>query len=585
MQFKKRSIFALLTTSLLAAFCAWAIFGSHAILGGVYTLPGHTPLALGESQLLRHSDPAQTQRIIVSLQLRDEAELDKLIEEQNDPASPNYQKFLTPDEFNKRFAPEQADVDAVTDFLKNKGLTVVEVTPNRTLVVAEGTVEQLENAFKVTINDYRLQHAGMVRQFSSNADDPKVPGNLKSVVQSVIGLNTLARYESRLKKAPLGPESMVRSGNAQQLPAGLSPQELATVYDFPNENNKNATRKLTGKGRTVAIATAEGYNRADVDEFWKTYGITRSGALTDIDIGGTVTTVNEETTLDLEQLGAQAPGADILMYKGVDPAFTTFTLVFNRIVTDNKADAMSVSWGLCEKWTGARQMKTEHGIFKQAAAQGIALFAASGDDGAYDCRGEKKVDYQVDYPSADPYVTAVGGTRMTSFDGKRLSERAWTGSGGGKSTEWKRQSWQKGPGVPGGDERVSADVSLNADPWTGYAIYYEGNWISAGGTSISAPNWTALWILASEAAGKRIGQASPMLYRAGNSGDYGKLFHDITAGDNGDFRGPGYPSGTGWDHPTGWGVPNGTALVDWIKGSVAAKPADPAQPALPQDKP
>src|SRR5262249_10018947 len=155
--------------------------------------------------------------------------------------------------------------------------------------------------------------------------------------------------------------------------------------------------------------------------------------------------------------------------------FTTFTKVFNKIVTDDKADVMSVSWGLCEMNTGKRQMKTENNIFKQGAAQGIAMFAAAGDDGAYDCKPPKEddadkdkdatkappktPDLAVDYPSSDPFIIAVGGTTLYGWDGKRSSESAWYGTGGGISDEWPRQSWQHGPGVPNSDNRPSSDVS------------------------------------------------------------------------------------------------------------------------------
>ncbi|MBZ0189465.1 MAG: S53 family peptidase, partial [Candidatus Obscuribacterales bacterium] len=260
-------------------------------------------------------------------------------------------------------------------------------------------------------------------------------------------------------------------------------------------------------------------------------------------------------------------------YMSVDPKFVNFTLTFNKIVTDDKADVMSISWGLCEDFTGSRQMKAEHNIFKQAAAQGIAIFAASGDDGAYDCPMEPELDddgkpktppLAVDYPSSDPYVTAVGGTTLFDAQGKRSLEWAWHGSGGGNSKQWKRPSWQSGPGVPTGTMRSTSDVSLNADPMTGYAFYIEGKWIVLGGTSVAAPEWAALWTLIDEAAGKRIGMPDEILYRAGASSEYGNIFYDIITGDNGDYRGPGYKAGSNWDHPTGWGVPKGQALKDWV---------------------
>lgn len=570
---RKKSGWALIVAT-AALLCFFLVPSTYNPFFNRVTLKGHTPPTVGQSELVGHSDPNAVQTVVIGLALRNEADLEKLIDEQDDPNSPNYQKYLTADEFKQSHSPEQADVDAVTDYLKTTGLTVVDVSDNRTLIEVEGTTEQFEKAFKVKLNRYRLQQAGAVGgrvEFVSNDADPSIPTNLQSIIVSVIGLNTGAQYESKMVRSPHVPVSAM-SMNSNATPYGVGPKDVANVYDFPNSNNRDATAKYSGAGRKVAIATAFTYNQADVDGYWKQYGITRTGTIKNIYIKGTATKANEETTLDLQQLGAQAPGADILMYMAKDAAFTKFTKVFNQIVVDNEADVVSVSWGMCEKWTGARQMKTEHNIFLQAAAQGQVIFAAAGDDGAYDCRGEKQVDYEVDYPSSDPYVTAVGGTQMRHSNGKRVSEEAWTGSGGGKSETWKRKSWQVGANIPAGDERVTSDVSMNADPWTPYAILFEGNWIASGGTSISAPNWAALWMLSNEASGKRIGSANARIYRMGNSASYGSLFFDVVKGDNGDGRGPGYATATGWDHPTGWGAPKATNILNWLVDDTSNRP-------------
>jgi|AGTN01.2.fsa_nt_gi Predicted protease len=558
-----------------------AILGPSSFLNyfGKATLSGNTPAAITHSQRVNHAEGTERMEIVVSLNLRDEAALNQLLQDMRDPASPQYRKFISASEFANRFAPANSDVDRVVLFLKEYGIQVTEISPNRTLISASGTVSQLERAFGVTINKYSMRVSGATAKgtkiFLSNDRDPRIPSSLEPIVLSVIGLDTLAEFESR----------MLRNSRAAApqttKPWGFSPQDIARVYDFPNANNDNNTSNLSGKGKTIAIATANTYDVKDIEEFWKQYNITRTGKLIDVHVGGTATTIDGETTLDLELASSQAPGADVMMYLGKDPKFTTFTKVFNKIVTDDKADVMSVSWGLCETNTGTRQMRTEHNIFKQGAAQGIAMFAASGDDGAYDCKPPKKddddkdkdkdttaapktPDLAVDYPSSDPFIIGVGGTTLYGWDGKRSSESAWYGSGGGISDEWPRQSWQHGPGVPTSDNRPSADVSLVANPGTGYAIYFEGKWQEIGGTSAAAPSWAALWTLIDEGANKRIGDPGEILYRVGRSLDYQFNFHDITTGDNGDFRGPGYKAGPNWDHPTGWGVPKGQKLKDWI---------------------
>jgi len=566
-----------------------AYFGLNNIFGpGRFILTGDTPPVVQQSQLEKHADPSQTLKVVVGLKLRDEAGLNKLLAEQLDRNSPNYRKYISPDEFAERFSPMPQDVDAVMAFLGQHGLKVTDVSPNRTLVEVEGTVSQFEAAFSVTINRYTVKtKAGVSKSYLSNDRDPAIPTRLSAIIESVIGLDTYAEFESRLMKEPR---------QSTTAPYGFSPQEISTVYEYPTALNPNVKgAKLTGKGKTIAIATAHVYDQKDIDEYWKQFNIVRTGSLTNVHVGGTSTTLNGETTLDLQTVSGLATGADIIMYMGVDPRFVTFTKVFNQVVTDNKADIMSISWGLCEENTGKRQMRTEHQIFKQAAAQGIAIFAASGDDGAYDCKPPKEDDKEedkdavktppptpplaVDYPSSDPYVTAVGGTTLYSSKGKRYSERAWTGSGGGNSDYWAREPWQKGPGVPSTDMRSTADVSLNASPSTAYAFYFEGKWEAWGGTSVAAPAWAALWSLIDEAADARIGMPVETLYRIGDSTDYGTTFHDITSGDNGDYRGPGFKAGDHWDHPTGWGVPKGEALKDWIVNDRASKKAKDAQPS------
>jgi kumamolisin len=558
---------------------------SSELAGRRFVLTGNTPLTVKSAQLVGHSDPGQLVKIVVGLKLRDEAQLDALLARQADPASADFRKYLTPDEFTKLYAPTQADYDQVVAYLQSQGLKVTIVVPNRLIIGAEGTVEQLEKAFGVTINQYRWR--GM--KHLSNASDPQIPTSLQGIVQSVIGLNSFAQFRAKNMPGPRVP------GVAKQLgPFGLTPAKVATAYNFPNASNTRAVNNYSGKGVTIAIATAYSYNRSDVDTFWSVCGITRTGQLTNIHVGGVATQANGETTLDLEQAGAHAPGADILMYMGADPEFSTFALVFNQIVTDNKADVVSVSWGLCERDTGVAQMNTEHVIFKQAAAQGIPIFAASGDDGAYDCKepepdGEHhhgdpvqtpgkgqppaKVMPAVDYPGSDPCVVAVGGTNLfLKSNFTRSNEGAWTGSGGGASDQWPRPVWQTGKGLPKNDRRNSADVSLAADPWTGYAVYFEGVWDTGGGTSFGAPAWAGLWALVDEAAGGRVGHVHEIVYEIGRSSKYNKVFFDVTQGDNGDGRGAGFSAGLHWDHPTGWGSPDGEALAEWVKNQ-QTKPA------------
>lgn len=524
------------------------------------TLEGHTPRNLNTAQLVGPAQPKFKIQVLLLMNFRNEAELDKLLEQQHKPGADEFHQWLSTNEFINRFSPEQQDVDAVTEFLKQSGLTVLSVSPNRLLIHVEGEIKDFEKLFRVKINNYRWRGETLY----SLDQNPVLPNWLKPKVKSITGLDNFTRYHSRMKNMKAQP--------ANSLPPGNSPQDLGTVYDFPNQNNKehsqDAGKVYSGNGIKIAIASAYTYDERDARAFWRQYGIQRTGTVRNIFVNGQSKQINGETTLDLEQAGAQAPGANIYMYLAPDPSFTNFALVFNQIVVDNDAGIVSISWGLNEADSGDAHMETEHAIFKQGAAQGIAFFAAAGDDGAYDA-GAPSEELAVDYPAADPFITAVGGTSLTKDkDGKRKSETAWTGTGGGISSKWDRPAWQKpGNGVPdtGITKRSLSDISLVADPNTGISMYFKGKWYESGGTSFSAPATAGLWALMAEAAGgARLGPANPTLYRAGLSKEAGSIFYDITTGNNGDGRLPGYNCGPGWDYPTGWGVPIGAALIEWF---------------------
>ncbi|MBU6450960.1 MAG: S53 family peptidase [Cyanobacteria bacterium REEB67] len=562
-----KRLLRLITVTCVAALAFWIMQKNDifSFFSSPVVISGSIPEIVHQSQPLNHADPEAKLEVVVGLKARDEAGLDALIARQQDPASPDYQRFLSVAEFTQRFAPSQGQVDQVVSFLTTNGITVKQVYGNRLLIDAVGTVAQLEKAFNVTINEYQMpgptakSSAAAAAKYFSNDRDPTVPGSLKNIVQSVIGLNTLAQYESHMVRAHGQPPSLTT-----QPP--LTPRDVATAYDFPNDNNQNAPKKTySGKGVTLAIATARGYDRSDVETYWKAHGIKRTGTLADIPINGVSTQKEGETTLDLELAGSQAPGANILMYIASTPAFLNFTLTYAQVVIDNKADVMTVSWGLCEERTGWMQMLTEGLLFREAAVQGIALFASAGDDGAYDCGSDaKKLMWRVDYPASSPHVTAIGGTSLLVRDHKRVLETTWEGGGGGVSSHWDRPAWQVAPSLPAGKNRATTDFSLNANPWTGYSFYFNGKWGRIGGTSASAPESAALWVLVIEATGQRVGSANYYVYRMGRLQEYHKYFFDVTHGDNGAGVGPGYKAGDGWDIPSGWGTPNGQAVVDWM---------------------
>lgn len=547
--------FLLLFTVVSAA--SW-LFGSQPNYATRQSLSGMLPMAMKSATVVEQVDPDQEVTMTFGLKLRNVDELEQLLADQGNPASPEYRRYLSPDQFAARFCPTQEEYDKLIAYLKSEGLTVVDTAPNRLVVTVRGKVSVVQKAFGVTMNRYSWKG----KQFVSVDRPLMVPAELTNLIESVMGLNDLGQFH---------PKRTQMNARVADEPSGYGPPEVATVYNFPNANNRKAGTVFSGKGVTIAIASAYSYNPADVEHYWQQYGITRTGKLENIAVGGLTLKEIDETTLDLEQCGAQAPGADILMYLSPDSEDYNFARVFNRIVTDNRADIISFSWGAAEDELENATMKTMHAIFMQANAQGMSIFCASGDFGAYDARNKNKLhELAVDYPSADPYVIAVGGTHLkVDQNGDRVRERAWSGSGGGASTHWTRASWQSAPGMLSGGKRLSADVALFSDPWLGHSFYFQGKWRGLnGGTSYASPNWAALWALGQEACGARVGSAGATIYRIGRSSFRSKVFHDITEGDNGGGRGPGYKAGPGWDHPTGLGVPDGRALVEQLKSEM-----------------
>jgi kumamolisin len=278
-----------------------------------------------------------------------------------------------------------------------------------------------------------------------------------------------------------------------------------------------------------------------------------------------------EVELDMEQISAIAPGATQKIYIGTNNIAGVNDL-YNRIVNDNIAKVVSISWGLCESSIGNAELQTLNNIFQQGAAQGQAFFAASGDFGAYDC-GDTNLG--VDSPASDPNVVAVGGTTLQiGHNGSYLSESAWScssctdhsqkgsGSGGGVSSYFSRPGYQQGSNLSNA-HRELPDVSANADPHSGYSVYCtvmlagcpDTGWITVGGTSAAAPVWAGIAADINQYlvnAGKpTLGSANAALYHLYNTPQTYAPYHDVTTGGN-----LHYSAQTGYDKATGIGTPD-----------------------------
>lgn len=510
------------------------------------TLAHNRPRGIEQAHYVGEHNGNAALDVIIALNLRNTAQLQKLLNNLRNPVSPQYRQFLTPSEFTSKFAPTQAQVQAVAQYLKNSGIHVTNISANHLLVHAHASTAILDHAFKVNVADYQMKG----RSFYAPTTDPQIPLSIAGVVTAVIGLSNFNVMKPLSVAAPN--RGKPGGGGSSSAPAGYSPQQIATAYNWPSVMNT-----ANGVGQSIAIATAYSYKSSDITGFWSQYSLP-SHTLTIIQVAGKVKRTNIETTIDIERSSAMAPGATILVYEGANAQLSTFTSVYNQIVTDNTASVMTTSWGTAESNMSTATLNADDNIFKQAAAQGISLFAAAGDNGSSDSTSNNN---EADYPSSDPYMVACGGTSLTLTSSNQISsETAWSGSGGAESHFFTEPSWQVGINVPQDGYRQTSDFSLDADPNTGYSVRYGGRWSVYGGTSFVAPEMAALFAVRNGQAGSRLGQANVAIYNDANGSTYATDFHDITSGSNGAFSAGAY-----WDHPTGWGSVDASNLILDIK--------------------
>lgn len=479
--------------------------------------------------------------VAVGLKLHNTAALDKFLADVGNPKSPSYGHYLTPEQFAARFGPTRAEFDQVSSYLRSKGLRVNGV--NGQVVDATGTSAQLAGAFatKLGVYDDPARH----RQFFANDSAPVLPAAVAGVVQGISGLDNFAVRH--------------HTANAKANPniSGLAPDALRSIY---NTNGIGGD----GSGQTVALYEFDGYKQSDIAFYDKNYNL-GSSAPTTVPVNGQNYDANpgggqDEVTLDIELVQAMAPKATTLVYEAANDDPGELNMV-NQLVKDNRAQIISISWGLCEKDMVTSQMTNVDNAYKQGAAQGQSFYAATGDDGSKGCTRSSSGSSVVSagWPGTSPSVTGVGGTTLTVGSNNSYgSERGWSGSGGGTSTVFDAPSWQTG--VNG--KRTEPDVALDGDPQTGYAIYTQGTWKQYGGTSCSAPMWAGWTALYNQKAKAKLGAGNQAFYQVGNGSSYASAFHDVTTGSNGDFS-----AKTGYDQVTGWGSYNGTGLFTALNGT------------------
>jgi Pro-kumamolisin, activation domain/IPT/TIG domain/PASTA domain len=575
---------------------------------------------------------------VVVLRPRDEGALTRFIAKVTDKKSALFHHYLTPGTFAQKFGPTPSSIASVTSQLRAKGLSV-QVARDGMIVRFRAPADKAEAAFGTGLEKVRLA-GGAIGQARTGAI--RLPATIAAKVAAVVGLDNLVRYHSssvlRPTKAaaathaaaktssfihPAGsPTACSDAQQAAQEFGGLTDDQIANAYGAFGLYGQGDF----GAGQHVGIFELEPFATDDIQTFDTCYfGATAASDMISrlntvpVDGGQPQGPGGGEATLDIQDVSAFAPGANIDVYEAPNTTFGSFDM-YAQMVNDNTDQIISSSWGLCEQAVqegspGVQQ--AENLVFQQAAAQGQSVFSAAGDNGDNDCnafRTTAPVDpvLSVDDPSSQPYVVAVGGTTIDNATQDPLEHvwndgAAWGSTGGGISESWPAPSWQLSSLVPGGisdsgnQDTVSAaenfmstgfclsdspgggfesacrqlpDVSAQADEFTGAITIFVGElgfgWTTIGGTSSSAPMWAALLADINESStcqnnglgSAGVGFVSPLLYTvASNPTSYAASFNDITTGNNDQYGispsgGPAlYGATTGYDMASGLGTP------------------------------
>ena len=511
------------------------------------------------------ADPQAQVQVSFVLRGRDPAGLQRFLIDVNDPTSPVYHRYLTPQELGDRFGLGQVEQDQLVARLTSTGLTVVSHNPQRSRLVVRGSAAQLGTLLSVTIQQ-RRDAAGTA--YLAAASAPIVPADLVSLVGAVTGLE------------PELPVSAARKTQVADPPArGLKPMDLALAYDFKPLWDAG----ITGTGQNVAIIQYGVDTDDDLAAYDTTFGIKAPNVeriAVDGGVVGAPSSFATEAALDTQVVRAVAPGANILVFGF--PSTESFGASIDAVVADGRAKLISVSYGKCfaAGYLSQAEYTDTSDALKRAAAAGVTLFAASGDWGAFTCHAFDTTDPQVStfFPACTDNAVGVGGTTLdVRNDGSYLRETGWedylstAGTGGGLSLVDARPPWQKG--VAGIDNATSdghrqcPDVAAAADSATGYLIYVTdpdtgtGDWQMVGGTSAATPFWAGVMALVQQAASQKgitqLGFLAPLFYQLAVSDP--AAFHDVQRGGNLVEQ-----SVPGWDYATGLGSPDVAALTDAV---------------------
>ena len=588
-------------------------------------IPGSVPRLPMGAKATGDLAPSTTLSVDVTLQPRDPAALATFVHDVSTPGNPLYRHYLARGQFASTFGPTPSTISAVRSWLAAAGLHPGPTTSNGLAIPVTATAGQLDGALASHLVGVTMP-SGRHAHMTTTA--PRVPATLGGAVSAVIGLNDLVRPHSMLARAPgvrpataspgvaaasttaprtatpqtSGPAPCSAAASTATSYSAYTANQLAGAYGFSGLYGKG----WTGAGITVGIYELEPYLSSDIQSYFSCYGLTNPVTNVTVDGGAGTGAGQGEAALDIEDVAGLAPGAALTVYTGPNNStgpYDVYTCMISpppppppnsppgpcASVPSVLPQVITTSWGQCEADYGSASnadsyMSAEATLFQVAVTQGQSVFAAAGDSGSEDCYyppSNTDQSLAVDDPAAQPDVTGVGGTDLTSATfppAETVWNRGSTGGagGGGVSTVFTMPSWQQGPGVQNPYTSSSScpvssgtgtsgcrevpDVTASADPYNGYVIFYKGSWTSIGGTSAAAPLWAALAAVADQAVGATSGTGP--WNRVVTAGE-GCATNDITTGNNDmlGVNGGDFPATPNYDLASGWGSPVGGAIV------------------------
>ena len=592
-----------------------------------YVLKGNTRPAVA-SGLARDVGAAPSSQALAGLSLHfsltpaQQTDLAQLVAAQQNRRSPQYRKFLTPEEYADRFGLNTADIAKITSWLESNGFSNIQAARSRTFISFSGSVAQAQSTFHTAIRAYSLNGESHV----ANATDPELPKALQGIVDSVNGLHNFAPKALNLSavNAFLPKPHYTTSGGTHY----LTPDDWETIYDVkPLYSAGLKGAPISNETYSIAIVGQADISLSDLNAFRSAAGLGASNP--------TVTYVGTYTPslvaasdiaqmdLDLQWAGAIAPNANINYLVGSLSA-TGVTGAIQYAIDNSVAPILSTSYGECEATLGATELAAQNAFYAEAVTKGITVIASTGSNGAAACDNSTPAQngLAVMFPASSQYVTAVGGTEFNPASGTTyfnssnnsnggsaisyIPEIAWNdgpqaATGGGASSQIAKPAWQTGTGVPADGQRDVPDIALAASIQnTGYLYCNSGSCTNGflnsssnpsvtGGTAAGPPTFAGVVAMLVQQTGSRVGLLNSNLYSL--AAISGNIFHDIIAGNNqvacaggstncpntntGNIGEMGYSAGAGYDLVTGWGSIDSLNLVEQWNGDVqlTASPA------------